>query len=194
MKLNLPNKITVVRMFFVPVTIFLILFEGFGEVGGRLAAAAVFLLVSLTDMIDGKIARKYNLVTDLGKFLDPLADKMLVIGALLAAAARCASDKALCITLVCAIFVIVLRELAVTSLRMLAANKENIVIAANMQGKIKTVSQMVCVTVIIVEPILPAIIVGVPILSYITIAFMTFMTVLSGITYFKAYSKVFESM
>ena len=86
--LNLPNKLTVTRIFLVPVCMFFVLFEGLPETWSRIIAAAVFILTALTDTLDGMIARRFHLVTDFGKFLDPVADKMLVIGVLLSMLVR----------------------------------------------------------------------------------------------------------
>ena len=105
-----------------------------------LVGAFLFIAASLTDMLDGKIARKHNLVTDFGKFLDPLADKTLVIGALLACSiAYC--DK-IGWALGWVTFIVIFREFAVTSMRLVVVNTSGIVVAASMLGKIKTVSQM----------------------------------------------------
>ena len=80
--MNLPNKLTILRVVLIPVYVFFLWYPGFGEYGSYLAVA-VFIFASLTDLLDGKIARKYNLVTNFGKFMDPLADKLLVCAALI---------------------------------------------------------------------------------------------------------------
>jgi len=193
MKMNLPNKLTVIRIFVVPIFMaFMMLPEtvlSFKIVS--IIGAALFLLSSLTDMVDGKLARKNNQITDFGKFLDPLADKFLVISAMIVILYRYENLRAV---FVWAFAVVIFRELAVTSIRLVASTKASVVVAANMLGKIKTVSQMTCVMTVIIEPLLyPASfelfghkMAEILPLTYITIAFMTFMTILSGASYIKA--------
>jgi CDP-diacylglycerol--glycerol-3-phosphate 3-phosphatidyltransferase len=113
---------------------FFIAFTGMNETAARLIALVLFAVTSLTDMLDGKIARKYNLITDFGKFLDPVADKLLVIGSYLAILVRYRDDDVFSMVMFWCLFVIFFRELAVTSLRMIVANK--VVIAADIFGKI----------------------------------------------------------
>ncbi|MBQ5808134.1 MAG: CDP-alcohol phosphatidyltransferase family protein, partial [Clostridia bacterium] len=109
---NVPNILTVIRVILVPFFMLTVLLPGESAMW-RIIAAAVFALISFTDMLDGKIARKYNLVTDFGKFLDPLADKFLVLGALLALLKKYSAE--LGDLLVWVTLVVILRELAVTS-------------------------------------------------------------------------------
>lgn len=186
MKLNLPTKLTVMRLILIPFCMVFIIYPIFpGDVIWRIAASALFIITSFTDMLDGQIARKRNLVTDLGKFLDPLADKMLVIGVLLSVMLRYAEyDSAFCRVLGWGLFIIILREMSVTLLRMMASNKEGIVIAAAWLGKVKTTVQMIGIVVMLIEPLFPAThMIG----SYIMIAAMIVLTVWSGLDYFKAY-------
>ena len=186
MFMNLPNKLTILRVFMAPIAMIFIMFPIGGETAARCIAAVIFILTSLTDMLDGKIARKYNLITNFGKFMDPLADKFMVIGMLVT---MCASEQYAVFrsVMVWVTILVILRELAVTSLRLLVASSaEKIVVAASWLGKVKTVSQIVCMLVMILEPIL------LPfdsmfIFSWITIAFMGIMTVWSGIDYLKSY-------
>lgn len=193
MKLNLPTKLTVLRLLLIPFCMAAIIAPVFpGDVIWRIVAVAIFALTSITDMLDGMIARKYNLVTTLGKFLDPLADKMLIIGVLISVMLRYSEDKTFCTVLGIALFVIVLREMSVTLLRMMAASKDGIVIAAAWLGKCKTVTQMAVVIVMLVEPVSFISQYTHLALSYILIAAMTFMTVWSGISYFKAYLPVLK--
>lgn len=193
MKLNLPTKLTVLRLLLIPFCMAAIIAPVFpGDVIWRIVAVAIFALTSITDMLDGMIARKYNLVTTLGKFLDPLADKMLIIGVLISVMLRYSEDKTFCTVLGIALFVIVLREMSVTLLRMMAAGKDGIVIAAAWLGKCKTVTQMAAVIVMLVEPVSFISQYTHLVLSYILIAAMTFMTVWSGISYFKAYLPVLK--
>ena len=176
---TIPNLLSFLRLGLVPVYTFLYLH-------GKILPASIILAIScLTDLLDGFIARRFHMVSDFGKFLDPLADKFLVIGTLVAIAFK---DRggALVYTAVLfiSIIVVVMRELAVTSLRLLVSKKYGEVIAAKWLGKIKTVSQMVCIIVVLLEPVLFG---ESRILSYITISFMTLMTILSGIDYFRSY-------
>ena len=191
MKLNLPTKLTVLRLLLIPFCMAAIIAPVFpGDVIWRIVAVAIFALTSITDMLDGMIARKYNLVTTLGKFLDPLAEKMLIIGVLISVMLRYSEDKTFCTVLGIALFVIVLREMSVTLLRMMAASKDGIVAA--WLGKCKTVTQMAAVIVMLVEPVSFISQYTHLALSYILIAAMTFMTVWSGISYFKAYLPVLK--
>ena len=135
--MNLPNKLTVLRMALVPV---FLVFMLVGSIPYNYVwALLIFAAASLTDMLDGQIARKRNLVTDFGKFMDPLADKILVMAAML-----CFVELGWAPAV--AVVIILAREFLVTSLRLIAAGKGT-VIAADKWGKIKTVFQMVWVLV-----------------------------------------------
>ena len=200
--MNLPNKLTCLRMLMIPFFLFFMIFPDIfptqhSIVISRVIVAVLFGATAFTDMLDGKIARKYNLVTDFGKFMDPLADKLMVFGAMFGVLLLNRNDPSLILYSVfgtssallftkifvwCA-FIIVFRELAVTSMRMVVSNAEGIVIAANIFGKVKTVSQIIGIVIIILEPIVW----GGLILSYIALAVMVFSTLYSGFTYFKAY-------
>ena len=184
--MNLPNKLTVFRMLMVPVFLVLLCIPlPLSDTALRILSAVVFGLTALTDMVDGKIARKYNLITDFGKFMDPLADKFLVIAAMLGILVKFDYIRPV---FVWAAAIVIFREFAVTSIRMIAANKAGLVIAAAWLGKVKTTTQMICIVVILLEPLIPlAIFNEYYILSYITTALMTVMTVWSGIDYLKAY-------
>lgn len=131
--MNLPNKLTLLRIVLIPVFMG-VLYWGFP--GADYAALVIFIIASLTDLLDGKIARKYNLVTDFGKFADPLADKMLVTAAMLwfVEAGRMPAW---------ALLIVICREFAVSGLRMIASDKGR-VIAAGWSGKVKTAATMVC--------------------------------------------------
>lgn len=137
--MNLPNKLTLLRIILVPFTIAAILIEFPFH---YLAALALFGAASLTDMFDGKIARSRNLVTNFGKFCDPLADKVLVLSVLL-----CFLQCGLCDCVL--IIVVLFREFAISSVRLLAAT-EGKVVAANMWGKVKTVTQIIAIILIFV--------------------------------------------
>ena len=187
--MNLPNKLTVLRVILVPVfMLFLCVPLGLSDTLVRVIAAVLFALTSLTDMLDGKIARKYNMITDFGKLMDPLADKFLVFGAMLGILVYCADLRPI---FVWAAAIVMLRELAVTSLRLLAATQSGAVIAAAWLGKVKTVTQVVCILCVILEPvILPfPLFTQYHLLSYVTIAAMIVMTIWSGVEYFAAYGK-----
>jgi len=188
--MNLPNKLTLLRIILVPVFIFFIAVPVFGEVLSPVCAALFFLAASITDFADGNIARKRGLVTDFGKVMDPLADKFMIFGALLAIAG---SDAYTGIkpVFIWAAAVIIFRELAVISLRLVISGSDGGVVPARMAGKVKTVMQIVMVTTIIVEPLLmelpPFGWWTFPALSYLTMAAAAVLTVYSGIEYFRCY-------
>ncbi len=134
--MNLPNRLTILRIFLIPFFVFFMLSDF-----SKWISLIIFVVASLTDMLDGKIARKYNLVTDFGKFMDPLADKLLVCSALI-----CLVElKRIPAWIVIAI---ISREFIISGFRLVAAEKQ-IVIAANFWGKIKTVCQMFMVILMI---------------------------------------------
>ena len=139
--MNLPNKLTVMRVGMVP---FFVAFMLIGAIPyNYLWALLVFAAASITDMLDGKIARKYNLITNFGKFLDPLADKILVASALI-----CFVQLGWCSAWVTAL--ILAREFVVSGVRLVAASSDKkVVIAAGMLGKMKTAMTMVAICVII---------------------------------------------
>ena len=134
--MNLPNKLTVARIIATPIFMFTMLYPFPFH---YFAALVIFIAASLTDMLDGKIARKRGLVTDFGKFLDPLADKMLTTAAFLAFL-----QSGECVGIAWIVFIVLFREFMITSLRLVAVTKGS-VIAANMWGKAKTVSQMIAI-------------------------------------------------
>lgn len=170
-------------MILIPICMLFIVLEAIPDFWGRIIAAILFVLTALTDMLDGMIARKRNLVTNFGKFLDPVADKLLIIGSFLAISVKYRGDAMFSSVMMWALFIIITREIAVTSLRMIASS--NVVIPANILGKCKTVSQMICVVVVILEPIVFPGALMIP--SYITVIVSTLLTIISGISYFKAY-------
>ncbi len=140
--MNLPNKLTVLRIVLVPVFVFVILSNCFGEYS-KWAALAIFIIASLTDLLDGKIARKYGLITNFGKFMDPLADKMLVCSALICMVALQKIYSWM-------VIVIVARDFVISGFRLVAAEQGK-VIAANYWGKFKTASQMVMICLLIAD-------------------------------------------
>ena len=187
-KLNVPNTLSLIRALLVPVFVATLLFMREIDYWCCIVPTIVYILTGLTDMLDGKIARKYNLVTDFGKFIDPLADKFMVIGSQIAILVwmMLNGKTTLALVFVWVVLVILLRELGVTSLRLVVAGKSGIVVAASMLGKIKTVSQMVGTVVILMEPIIPFFKEN-HILSYVCMGIMAFTTLFSGWDYLKAY-------
>jgi len=188
--MNLPNKLTMLRIVMIPIfMVFLCVSLPIPEWACRLIAAAIFGLASFTDMLDGKIARKYNLITNFGKLMDPLADKMMVFGAMLGILVYppCADLRPI---FVWAAVIVIAREMAVTSLRLIAASQGGEVIAAAWLGKVKTCTQVACIVVVLLEPLIPlALFCDWHILSWITTAAMIVMTLWSGIDYFRGYAK-----
>ena len=140
--MNLPNKLTVLRVIMVPFFVFFMLTDFAGD-AGKWIALVLFCLASLTDMLDGKIARARNLVTNFGKFMDPLADKLLVCSAMI-----CLIPSGQLPAWV--VIVIIAREFIISGFRLVAADN-GIVIAASYWGKFKTVSQMFMVIVLITD-------------------------------------------
>ena len=137
--MNLPNKLTLLRICLIPVFVILML----SQVSNFfLISCIIFIIASITDFLDGKIARKYNLVTDFGKFMDPLADKLLVLSALI-----CMIEYDLVAGWM--VIIIVARELTVSILRAIAADNGK-VIAASGGGKIKTTSQMIAIILLLI--------------------------------------------
>ena len=140
--MNLPNKLTLFRVILIPFFVFFLLapyFEGYGNY----VAVVIFIIASITDFLDGKIARKYNLVTNFGKFMDPLADKLLVSSALISLIALNKIPAWI-------VIVIIAREFIISGFRLVAADN-GVVIAASYWGKFKTAFQMVTVIVLILN-------------------------------------------
>jgi len=155
--MNTPNKLSMLRIFLVPFVLLFLLpvhifsfepaaWNQFIADYGRIFAGIVFVIASLTDFADGKIARKYNLITNLGKFLDSLADKMLVISVLIAFVDLGRISSVF-------VIIIVIREFMVTGIRLIASEK-GVVMAAAMIGKIKTTTQMTAIIYILFEQLL----------------------------------------
>ena len=186
--LNVPNTLSLIRALLVPVFVATLLFMRDIPVWCCIVPTIVYALTGLTDMLDGKIARKYNLVTDFGKFIDPLADKFMVIGSAIAILVwmMLRGETTQALVFVWVVLVILLRELGVTSLRLVVAGKSGIVVAASMLGKIKTVSQMAGTVIILLEPLIPYFNEN-HILSYVCMGVMAFTTLFSGWDYLKAY-------
>ena len=140
--MNLPNKLTILRIVIIPLFV-LFLYVDIGDNVNSYIAALLFIVASLTDLLDGKIARKYNLVTNFGKFMDPLADKLLVCSALIALV----DIEKLAGWIV---IIIIARDFIINGLRVLAADN-GIVIAASYWGKLKTTCQMIMIVLLIVD-------------------------------------------
>ena len=157
MQMNLPNKLTTMRVILIPV--FLLVLFLMDEPMNRYIATAIFIVASLTDFLDGHIARKYNLVSNFGKFMDPLADKLLVMSALVS-------------------MVILAREFAITGFRTLAM-EANIVMAASWWGKIKTTTQMIMIILVLLH--LPF--AAMPMIENILVGLAVFFTIVSGADY-----------
>ena len=139
--MNLPNKLTVLRICMIPFFVAALLYENGADQTMRIIANVIFITASLTDLLDGKIARKYGLVTNFGKFMDPLADKLLVCSALI-----CLIQLGQLPAWV--VIVIISREFIISGFRLVAA-EQGIVIAASYWGKFKTVFQMTAVVLLI---------------------------------------------
>lgn len=142
LKMNLPNKLTVLRMIMIIPFVICMLY-GRAEGGWMWASLILFAGASFTDMLDGKIARARNLITDFGKFMDPLADKLLVCSALI-----CLIDLRRIPTW--AVLIIIAREFIISGFRLVASDN-GIVIAASMWGKVKTVTQMAMTILLIID-------------------------------------------
>ncbi|HOE56119.1 MAG TPA: CDP-diacylglycerol--glycerol-3-phosphate 3-phosphatidyltransferase [Bacillota bacterium] len=179
--MNLANKITVLRILMIPVFMLFMLLEFPFHME---AALLVFLAASLTDKLDGHIARKFNMITDFGKFMDPLADKLLITGALVVLIQLGRIEAWI-------VFVILTREFAVTGLRSLAA-AQSIIIAAGKYGKIKTVVQIISIAILILDNF-PFSLINIP-MDIIMIYIMLIITVLSGIDYFNKNMQVILKM
>ena len=167
--MNLPNKLTVLRVIMIPFfVVSLLAFHGEVRLLRNLAAA-IFIVASLTDMLDGKIARKYNLVTNFGKFMDPLADKLLVCSALI-----CLIELGQLPSWM--VIIIVSREFIISGFRLIAA-EQGIVIAASYWGKFKTTFQMIAVILMIFN--IPAL----KTVTFIMLAAAVVLTIVSLVDY-----------
>lgn len=141
--MNLPNKLTTLRVIMIPFFVFFLLWQNGENYIFRMIALALFIIASLTDLLDGKIARKYNLVTNFGKFMDPLADKLLVCSALICLIELNALPAWM-------VIIIISREFIISGFRLIASDN-GVVIAASYWGKFKTTFQMVSVVLLILD-------------------------------------------
>lgn len=139
--MNLPNKITIFRVILIPFFLVALLVDAIPA--GKWIALGIFIVASLSDMVDGKLARKYNLVTDFGKFMDPLADKLLTCSAMIAMISLNLIPSWV-------VIVIIAREFTISGFRLIASDNGK-VIAANMWGKVKTTVQMIMIIYLIVK-------------------------------------------
>lgn len=141
--MNLPNKLTTLRVIMIPFFVVFLLWQNGENRTFRMIALALFIIASLTDLLDGKIARKYNLVTNFGKFMDPLADKLLVCSALICLIELNALPAWM-------VIIIISREFIISGFRLIASDN-GVVIAASYWGKFKTTFQMVSVVLLILD-------------------------------------------
>lgn len=167
MSMNLPNKLTIFRVILIPVFIIALMSGIIPEPVNRYVGVMIFCVASFTDYLDGHIARKYNLVTNFGKFMDPLADKLLVSSALI-----CMIELGFLPAWI--VIIIISREFIITGFRLIAA-EGGLVIAASWWGKIKTVTQMLMIILVLLG-------VG-GIIGNILIILATVFTVISGVDY-----------
>ena len=178
--MNLPNKLTMLRVILVPVFMVFAACSRYGTADFNptfaLIAGIIFAVASFTDFLDGYLARKNNLVTDFGKFMDPLADKMLVMAAM-CYFVECGQMPGWCLAIV------LLREFAVSGMRLVAVEQGR-VIAAAWSGKVKTASTMVCLCLMLVFES--------NLLNVVCIAVIVATTVYSGIEYFAKNLDVFK--
>ncbi len=194
--MNLPNILSLIRVLLVPAFVVTLIAMKDIQVWGIIVPIIIYIITALTDMLDGMIARKYNLITNFGKFIDPLADKFMVISSMIAILVwlllpsyingyNTSHDYTLPIIFLAVVLVVFLRELGVTTLRMVVNDSVKVVVAASWLGKIKTVSQMVGTVVILAEPLIPFFNEN-HILSYVCMGIITVTTLVSGIDYLCA--------
>ena len=179
--MNLANKITILRILMIPIFMAFMLMKFPYHME---AALVVFLAASLTDKLDGYLARKYNMITDFGKFMDPLADKLLVTGAFVILIQLGRIEAWI-------VFIILAREFAVTGLRTLAA-AQNVIIAASNYGKIKTVTQIIAIVLLLLGNY-PFSLIKLP-MDIIMIYTTLIITILSGLDYFSKNKQVILKM
>ena len=167
--MNLPNKLTIVRVCLIPFFVAALLFDHGNNYTMRIVANVLFIIASLTDLFDGKIARTYNMVTNFGKFMDPLADKLLVCSALI-----CLIELGQLAAWV--VIVIISREFIISGFRLVAADN-GVVIAASYWGKFKTTFQMIAVILLIFD--IPAL----RMVANITVVIAVALTIISLVDY-----------
>ena len=199
MKLNRPNRITCCRIAFIPLVMFFYLASFIPYGIGKFLALAFFMIAAYTDHLDGYLARKHNEVTNLGKFLDPIADKLLVFAALVLI---CVDHTIIPIFAEIVLFIMLARDFIVGALRQVAASN-NVIISADKWGKLKTVLQDIAISILFAYSALITLglSVSVPTLlieifmwvGYVLIGLATLVSILSGINYCVKNKKVFEN-
>ncbi|MBQ9795466.1 MAG: CDP-diacylglycerol--glycerol-3-phosphate 3-phosphatidyltransferase [Clostridia bacterium] len=184
--MNLPNKLTVLRMVLIPFMMFFYLATFIPHGIGKIVALVIFVVAALTDLLDGKIARKYNLVTNLGKFLDPIADKILTAAALFMIMADGTIPAPYGVIVVT---IIIAREFMVSALRLIAAS-QGTVLAADIWGKAKTMVQMIALPILLFVPFLIELggvanwlVLTVKIVGWTALGVATLLTIISGANY-----------
>ena len=184
--MNLPNKLTVLRMVLIPFVMFFYLATFIPHGIGKIVALVIFIVAALTDLLDGKIARKHNLVTNLGKFLDPIADKILTASVLFMIMADGTIPAPYGVIIVT---IIIAREFMVSALRLIAAS-QGTVLAADIWGKAKTMVQMIAIPICMLIPFLIELggvaswlILTVQIVGWTTLGVATVLTIVSGVNY-----------
>ena len=179
--MNLPNKLTIFRVILIPFFL-LFLYTDFWGDANSYVAIAIFIIASLTDLLDGKIARKYNLVTNFGKFMDPLADKLLVCSAMIALVDLGKLQGWI-------VIIIIAREFIISGFRLIASDN-GVVIAASYWGKFKTTFQMIMIILLTLDLQLPYMTVVNNVIVYIALA----LTIISLLDYiFKNYKVFLEN-
>lgn len=200
MKMNLPNKLSMIRIFLIPVILILGIIESISFNGnvlrnelflgvtlGNILILIVFAIASFTDFLDGHIARKNNLVTDFGKFIDPLADKLLVCSTMIYLI-EVGRFNFFGFSFGFVVTLIIAREFAVTGLRLIASNKDGKVMAAKILGKMKTVVQMFTIIILLLNSF------TVEILGFVFVILSLALTIISGVDYFVKSKDVLKDM
>jgi CDP-diacylglycerol--glycerol-3-phosphate 3-phosphatidyltransferase len=200
MKMNLPNKLSMIRIFLIPVILILGIIESISFNGnvlrnelflgvtlGNILILVVFAIASFTDFLDGHIARKNNLVTDFGKFIDPLADKLLVCSTMIYLI-EVGRFNFFGFSFGFVVTLIIAREFAVTGLRLIASNKDGKVMAAKILGKMKTVVQMFTIIILLLNSF------KVEILGFVFVILSLALTIISGVDYFVKSKDVLKDM
>lgn len=171
--MNLPNKLTIIRVILIPVFVFIYMTDFLGA-SGKYVALAVFLIAGFTDFLDGYLARRDNLVTNFGKFMDPLADKLLVCAAMV-----CFVEKGLLSAYI--VIIIMSREFIISGFRLVASDN-GVVIAASYWGKFKTVSQMIMCTLLLLD------------LSFLSLATQIFIWLALALTVISLVDYVYKNL
>ena len=200
MKMNLPNKLSMIRIFLIPVILILGIIESINFNGnflkndlfmgvtlGNILILIVFALASFTDFLDGHIARKNNLVTDFGKFIDPLADKLLVCSTMIYLI-EVGRFNFFGFSFGFVVTLIIAREFAVTGLRLIASNKDGKVMAAKILGKMKTVVQMFTIIILLLNSF------NIEIIGFVFVILSLLLTIISGVDYFVKSKDVLKDM